>query len=128
MPLKINTLIDCGNAPRKKLLLDFNVAFAEGNVDFILKSVHEDVVWNMIGKTTFEGKQAFGNAIREMVNHTAKELNIHQIITHGKVASLNGEMLMQDNTKYAFCDVYEFVSAGKNVIKKLDSYVLPIAL
>ncbi len=47
---------DCGNAPKKIILSDFTVAFAEGNEAVILDSFDDQVRWEMVGSTTINGK------------------------------------------------------------------------
>ncbi len=123
---KINILPDCGNSPKKTFIKEFNIAFAKANVEFILKHISNDVVWNIYGNQSIKGKEDFAKLINKMANHTPIEMSIHQMITHGKEASVNGEIIMKDNKKYAFCDVYEFTSAGKTIIKTLHSYVIPV--
>ena len=58
-----------------------------------------------------------------MKDYVADAVTVHSIITHGAEASLNGEMKMGEKT-YAFCDIYHFTSAGSNIIKEMNSYVV----
>jgi len=115
---------DCSNAPKKEFLRDFNIAFAEGNVELICSSVSADIEWEIFGDQRISGKEAFDKAVIEMSDYKADKLIIHHIITHGKEAAINGEMVMGDGNKYVFCDVYEFTSVGKNEIRKMSSYVV----
>jgi len=122
---RINIKPDCGNSPKKAFLRDWNIAFAEGNLELLKNSVSEDIEWNIYGDQKIVGKEAFAKAIHEMANYKADAMTIHHIITHGKEAAVNGEMVMQDSGKtYAFCDVYEFRSAGSTEIRRMHSYVL----
>ena len=118
---KINVIPDCGNAPRKTFLRDFNIAFATGDADFIVEHVSDHITWEMVGDKTISGKEALSQAIHEMKDYTADESHILHMITHGKSAVLTGVIKMDGKT-YDFCDVYEFVSAGKNILKHLKSY------
>ena len=52
---------DCGNAPRKKLLEDFNIAFATGDADFIIQNVSTDIQWTIFGDKVITGKEAAVN-------------------------------------------------------------------
>ena len=115
---------DCGNAPKKLFLRDVNVAFAEGNVDFLQQSVTEDIVWHMVGDKKIEGKESFVEALNEMKNNKTSALTLTNIITHGKQAAVDGVITMQDGTDYAFCDVYEFRGAKGSQIKSIVSYVI----
>lgn len=122
---KVTVAPDCGNAPRKEFLKNFNIAFATGDADFIIEHVSEDIMWTIYGDKHITGKASFIKEINIMKHYAADEVVIHSIITHGREAALNGEMKMGDNT-YAFCDVYEFANTKGNIIKEMKSYVLPI--
>lgn len=120
---KITVTPDCGNAPRKEFLKEFNVAFATGNAAFIIEHADDDIVWTIYGDKQIEGKEAFTKEINVMKDYIADEVVIHSIITHGREAALNGEMKMGDKT-YAFCDVYQFTNTTSDVVKEMKSYVL----
>lgn len=122
---KINVTPDCGNAPRKEFLKNFNIAFATGDADFIIQNVSDDIEWNIYGDKTISGKESFAEEINIMKEYTADELTIHSIITHGREAALNGEMKMGDEV-YAFCDVYRFTNTTSSTIRQMDSYVIKI--
>lgn len=120
---KITVQPDCGNAPRKEFLKNFNVAFATGDTDFIVEHVSDDILWTIHGDKHIHGKKAFTREVNIMKEYTADGLIIYTIITHGREAALNGEMKMGDTT-YTFCDVYRFTDTKNNIIKELNSYVI----
>ena len=103
--LNLTLSSNCGNAPKQVFLKDFNVAFAEGNVDFIVDHVSEDIEWTVIGDSTIEGKTEFEAALRRMAHVKAESLTINGIITHGKEAALHGEMTLNTGDTYIFCDI-----------------------
>lgn len=47
--LKVVCHADCGNAPRKILLKELNIAFAIHNLKFILDHTIDDLHWNRVG-------------------------------------------------------------------------------
>ena len=55
--------------------------------------------------------------------HT-KRGRTHNIITHGKEAAVNGEMLMKDGNVFGFSDFYEFSSAKGSNVKSIVSYLI----
>ncbi len=122
---KITVNSDCGNAPKISLLKNFNIAFAKGDPEFIIKHVSDDIKWTMVGDKTIEGKKHFSQEINKMKEYVADELIIHAIIMHGHQAALNGEMKMGGKT-YAFCDVYCFTSASSLLIKEMKSYIIEV--
>ncbi|MDO6436108.1 nuclear transport factor 2 family protein [Cyclobacterium sp. 1_MG-2023] len=123
---KLTIAPDCGNSPKKAFLKTFNESFASGNATFICSHVSEDIVWKIHGDKTIKGKQKFTKEIHAMKHNIADELIIHSIITHGKEASVNGEIKMK-NFIYAFCDVYRFTSAASSQIIEIQSYVIQTA-
>ncbi|MBL6447943.1 nuclear transport factor 2 family protein [Fulvivirga sp. 29W222] len=123
---KITIKPDCGNAPKKTFIRDFNVAFAEGNAAFILDHVDENIRWCIYGDFDVSGKQSFKKGIDKMLAYPSpKELIIDSIVTHGSEAAANGLMVMEDTT-FAFCDIYKFRSAGSRVLLDLKSFVVKV--
>jgi hypothetical protein len=116
---------DCGNAPKKIILSDFTVAFAEGNEAVILDSFDDQVRWEMVGSTTINGKKEAAVALKEMLDGSITELTIFDIITHGDSGTVNGRMKFKDGIVCGFCDVYKFSSHAKDAkIKELTSYIV----
>lgn len=103
---KVIVQADCGNAPKKILLRDWNIAYAEGNLDFITENVTDDVSLEVVGETRVQGKTAFIEAIQEMMSQATTKLVLHGIITHGKEAAVNGEIHRENGEVVGFCDVY----------------------
>ncbi|WP_291856332.1 nuclear transport factor 2 family protein [Marinilabilia sp.] len=114
---------DCGNAPLKELIRDYNIAFAKGDVNSIADKLTDDMVWEMVGDSNLTGKENVTKALEEMKDHTASTIVIDNIITHGKTASCNGKSVMAQNGKeFSFCDAYEYDKSGENArIKKMAS-------
>lgn len=118
---------DCGNAPKKLLLRDFNIAFANGDIDTLLDNVSDDVCWTQVGSGEIVGKEAFAAALAEMTGLEVTELVLQHIITHGNVGSVNGVLRFKDGKAVGFCDVYRFSSHAKDAkIKEMTSYVIPL--
>lgn len=110
----------------QELLENFNKAFARSDSDFILDNVADDITWTIIGDKTVEGKEAFSEALKKMVVDEPMDLTINHIITHGKAASVNGEMKASGGVVYAFCDVYKFSGFKNPKITEMTSYAIPV--
>ena len=121
---KLTATPDCGNAPKKAFLRDFNVAFARADIPALLAAVTDDFAWDMVGDKRVTGKAAFAAALDEMKQHTAAELVIDKIITHGREAAVSGTMVMQDGRRFSFADIYTFRGAKGDMIYALVSYVV----
>jgi hypothetical protein len=105
---KIVSSPNCGNSPKMEFLKEFNIAFANGNVEFIIESVTDEIIWNIIGDRKIEGKEKFSEELEKMKSEKATEIIIDQIVSHGKEGASNGIMKMQNGKKYAFSDFYKF--------------------
>ena len=118
---KIVSSPNCGNSPKMEFLKDFNIAFAKGNVEFIVDNVTDDIIWNIIGDKKIDGKKTFVEELKKMKSEKATELIIDQILSHGKEGAANGIMKMQNGKKYAFSDFYKFKGAKGAKIKSITS-------
>ena len=118
---KITIHADYGGSPLKAFIKDYNIAFAEGNADFIIASASESIVWKMTGEKEMKGKEAFAKEINIMKDYVADELTINSIIVEGNLASADGSMKMGES-EYAFSDVYEFEDSDEIRIIELRSF------
>lgn len=110
----------------QELLEKFNKAFGQNDTDFILQQVSENIKWTAIGDFSVEGKEAFQKALESMTGDEPYELEVHNIITHGKDAAVNGIMRSKEGKQYAFCDVYEFSGFKDPKISEMTSYVVEL--
>ena len=125
--MKLTVTPDCGNAPKKAFLRDFNMAFARADIPALLAAVTDDFRWEMVGDKVISGKEAFANALESMKQHTARELVLDAIITHGREAAVAGTMVMADGKRFRFADIYTFRGAKGDKIAALTSYVVEVA-
>lgn len=123
---KIISSPNCGNSPKMEFLKKFNIAFAKGDVAFITESVTEDIVWNIIGDKTIEGKEKFTEELEKMKSEKVSELVLEQILSHGKEGATNGTITLQNGKKYAFSDFYRFKGAKGEILKSINSYLIEI--
>jgi hypothetical protein len=108
------------------LLEKFNDAFARGDTDFILEHVTDTIRWEIVGDQSAAGKEAFAALLQNMVMDEPMELTIHNIITHGKSAALNGIMKAANGAQFAFCDIYIFSGFKNPKIRQITSYALEV--
>ncbi|MAU70776.1 MAG: DNA-binding protein [Pseudozobellia sp.] len=119
---KVISSPNCGNSPKMEFIKQFNIAFAEGNITFLTKSVTDDILWNIIGDKKIEGIEAFREELEKTQSVKASELTLYQILSHGKEGAANGVMTMENGNEYAFSDFYIFQSAKGEKIKVITSY------
>lgn len=115
---------------RKIFIEELNKAFARGDMAFIMNNMSDNITWEMVGNFTIHGKEDFKNAMAEMENIKTLEMKVNQVITHGKLATANGFMRIQETSgeekAFGFCDIYEFDGHKNAKIRKMTSYVVPI--
>lgn len=109
-----------------KLLEQFNKAFADNDTDFLAEHVTNNIKWTAVGDFTVEGKEAFIEALKNMLAGEPWEMEIDDIITHGNVAAVNGSMKSKDGKQYAFCDIYCFDGFTNAKIQEMTSYAVEI--
>ncbi|MEH7884231.1 hypothetical protein V7654_07880 [Bacillus sp. JJ1609] len=123
--IKVNSPKDCGNAPKKLQLQELTIAFASLEIDAIKVNISDDIVWEIVGEKPLQGKDSFLRKLKEMAHRQVTEIHISNIITHGSTSSINGKMIMNDESSLGFCDVYTFTGAGKKAkIKEITSYII----
>lgn len=111
----------------QQFLEDLNKAFAENNTDFILERVTDDIRWDIVGDQVIEGKTSLDEELRKMKQDHPMELTIHNVITHGKSASVDGVMKHPtENKSWHFCDVYRLTGTKNAKVKSLTSYVVEV--
>ncbi len=120
--IKIVSPPDCENAPKKKFLKNLIMAFATNDFLFVSEYTSEDIYWNIVNDISIQGHEEVVKALE--ITSRISEIEILNIITHGKRASVNGTLKFEGNNIYSFCNVYTFVSAGKNTIKEITSYLI----
>ncbi|MDR7132573.1 hypothetical protein J2X69_004946 [Algoriphagus sp. 4150] len=54
---KITSSPNCGNSPKMAFLKEFKIAYATGNVEFLVESITDEIVWNIVGDKRIQGKE-----------------------------------------------------------------------
>ena len=114
----------CDNAPRKQIVIDFTVAILKQQNEIIKEYADESIIWYQLkDNKKIEGQSSLITALQDENNSIIDYLEIYQVITHGKFASINGVISLASGTKIDFCDVYMFSNAAKpGKIKEIKSY------
>ncbi len=122
--MKLNIKPDCGNAPKRELVKHLTCYFASNDIEKAMEFLDTHITWTLVGNKTVNGKEQFRIVLQEIRQNKVIELTIHSIITHGKEAAINGEMLMEDGGSFGFSDFYEFTSAKGTRVKTIVSYLI----
>lgn len=118
----------CDNAPRKQIIIDFTVAVLTLETDVIHTYAAETMIWQELkDHHTWTGRDSFIASLQEEAVEKIDRLEVEQVITHGKFASINGVLSLIDGRKIDFCDVYTFSSAAKTgKVKEVKSYKIDL--
>lgn len=107
-----------------------NNAFMGGDADFIIENVTEDVQWNIVGESNYQGKDAIIKMLEPMRGVAIEEYVTKKIITHGNTAAIEGTMKMPNEAgekkTYAFCDIYKLDKFKNGKIKELTAYIIEL--
>lgn len=121
---KIQMPRDCGNAPRKLFLIDFNKALANGELDFFQVLIPDKITWEIVGQQQMTDKAGFLKALKGLQLWKVKELIVDSIITHGPEASVSGQVVAKDKSVYRFCHIYRFTRASGVTINSLTTFMI----
>lgn len=127
--VKISYPKDCGNAPKKIVLVGLYKAFAASNYAHIQENTTEDLIWQMIGKEVIEGHDQALEKLKQYreVEGGLKEIAIFNAITHGNVCAVNGKLTFNNSSSFAFCDIFKFRGFSKTAkVKEISSYVIKL--
>ncbi|WP_129113790.1 nuclear transport factor 2 family protein [Halegenticoccus tardaugens] len=115
---------DSGNSPRKQVLSNFYVAFAERDEEAILSMLTDDVRLVIVGEETLDGRQSVVDSMDLFLDGIAK-ITVNNIIPHGNKAAVNGVITADDGDTYAFCEVFKFKGHSKDAnIDSIESFVI----
>ena len=125
--VKVSYPKDCGNAPKKLVLINFYIAFANNDDKYIDENTSNNLSWNIIGDEVINDKSRLFPVLNKYREKGIKEIQILNAITHGNVCAANGNISYADKTSLAFCDVFKFSGFGKKAkVKEITSYIIRI--
>ena len=122
--IRVITEANCGNAPRHEITRRFAAALAAADANELDLLLSPDVVWNLIGEAHFDGVAALLE--RAAQGPDATELRVLSVITHGREASIDGQLTMTDGTTQSICHVLRFANTAKTArITSIRTYQTP---
>ncbi|MEG9326710.1 nuclear transport factor 2 family protein [Salinimicrobium catena] len=115
----------------EKFLRKVNMAFQEGDSEFLLNSVTDDFCWNIVGQKLVGGKSEFSEAIEQMHATPTMKIQVKNVIINNKDAIVEGIVIARnrkDQKKYfSFCDVFTLTNTSEPKIRKMRSYVIDVS-
>lgn len=122
--IKVISPEDCGNAPKKRVLKELIIACAKKDFSVVTEYTAENIEWNVVNDAVVTGRDKVIQALENKLTKKIIQIEILNIITHGHTAAANGTVELEDHSVYSFCNVYRFVSPGKNKLKQITTYVI----
>ncbi|MGX5791300.1 DNA-binding protein [Staphylococcus equorum] len=124
LPFKLTGDLNCDNAPKRKVMLDFLIGSILVDIAQLFEAVTEDFIWEVPGAFELHGFEAFYDEINEHKFDIAS-LEVTHNISHGKLGAVHGTQIAQNGDSVYFADFFEFESHSKNAkVKKITSYVI----
>lgn len=114
----------CDNAPRKQIVIDFTVAILKQQNEIVEEYADESIVWFQLkDNKKIESLSSLITIFQDENKDIIETLEVYQVITHGKFASINGVISLANGTKVDFCDVYMFSNTARSgKVKEIKSY------
>lgn len=114
---------NCKNSPKKELLKKLTISLVKNEIEQVTDFISDDICWNIVGKHQICGKENFYKSIRKIDALHVNILQIHNIITHGNVGSINGTLVCEQQHIH-FCHIYNFTGYKNAKIKTITSYII----
>ena len=114
----------CDNAPRKQIVIDFTVAILKQQNEIIEEYADESIIWYQLkDNKKIESLSSLITILQDENQDIIECLEVYQVITHGKFASINGLISLANGTKVDFCDVYMFSNTARSgKVMEIKSY------
>lgn len=117
----LNVPQDCDNAPKRRVIRDFVIAFYKNEWQTINEKLEDKFTFKIIGNRTIENTDNLRKHLDSEIN--VIELTIDEVLSHGKYGACNG-IVRSKKKELSFAYFFEFQSAGKNTIKTISEYII----
>lgn len=113
---------------RQSIVAEYFDGFRHGDHDQILRCLTEDVAWDIPGRTSLRGKEAFDGEIENAAFVGRPTLDVDRVVEDGDTAVAIGEgrgsLASGGTVRFAFCTVLTF---RDELISRVESYVVPLS-
>lgn len=116
---------------KEKFLRDINKAYAEGDEDFFMKHITDNICWTIVGERDIGGKAEFKEVLDQMKEMPAVEIKVENTFVHDTHGIVEGVVTSRNRLgqkkHYGFCDIYRFEEGKELRIAAITSYVIDIS-
>lgn len=118
-------------AEKEEFLKEVNRAYAEGDMDFLLNHITDDLCWIIVGEKDIAGKSEFSEVIQQMQEMPSMEIEVDNIIINDRYGIVEGVVISRNRLgqkkHFGFCDIYGFQEGPQLMINSIKSYVIDIS-
>ena len=116
------------NSTKAEFIREYNSWFMTDDIDRIMAVMDDEIVWEMVGDITVEGKQAVREMLTKLPEGEEKmdmiEERVDGILVDGLLGSSFGTVIMANGESYAFNDVLQFKDSEEIKIKKVKTFMI----
>ena len=117
---------------KETFLRKVNQAFVDGDRQFLMEAIADDICWDIVGEKMVSGKNEFSDALELMKEMPPIRIEIHNVVIQDRSGVVTGTVVgrnhMGQKKNFGFCDVYELADSSQTMrINKMTSYVIDIS-
>jgi ketosteroid isomerase-like protein len=113
---------------RKAVVEEYIEGFRRSDHERILACLTDDVVWDLLGYTRLQGKQAFDAEIESDATQGSPTLTIDRLVEEGDTVVAIGDgsvaLTAGGTLTFVFCDVFTFTG---DLISRLETYQVKLS-
>lgn len=116
---------------KEKFLKEVNKAYAEGNAQFLMDHITDDICWEIVGEKYIQGKTEFQEVLDQMKEMPPMDIDVDNIIVSEHYGIAEGVVKSRNRLgqkkHFGFCDIYKFIEGPEIKISNIKSYVIDIS-
>ncbi len=117
---------------KEEFLRQVNKAYADGNMEFLMDHIIDDLCWIIVGEKDIAGKEEFREVIQQMKEMPSMEIEVENVIINDSYGIVEGVVISRNRIgqkkHFGFCDIYGLQENGEQLmINSIKSYVIDIS-
>ncbi|WP_029036105.1 nuclear transport factor 2 family protein [Salinimicrobium xinjiangense] len=116
---------------KEEFLREVIKAYANGNDQFLMEHITDDICWEIVGEKNIGGKSEFQEVLDQMKEMPSMEIEVENIIVNNHFGIVEGVVTSRNRLgqkkHFGFCDIYKFVKGSEMIISNIKSYVIDIS-
>lgn len=116
---------------KEKFLRDVNQAYMDGDENFFMKHITNDICWVIVGEKNIAGIAEFKEVLDQMKEMPALDIEVENVFITNSSGIVEGVVISRNRLgqkkHYGFCDIYKFTEDEDLKISNITSYVIDIS-